>query len=93
MVNLYGEKDLNIYMFNKIGIFLKYFVGIGLLVYFFIQLDKMNKSYYDVFFSVLTDYDHELNTANNLDKDSNFMMFFELKFENSTIVNELGVTK
>jgi len=54
---LFGEKDFNIYMFNKIGLALIIVVFIALVTYFYLQFDDMEKGYKDTFSSVLTDID------------------------------------
>jgi len=84
---------LNIYMFNRIGLTLMILLIMTLLSYFYLQFDDMRKGYKDTFSSVLIDFDYSKNEVSNLDKDSNFMMFFELKFGDINFMQQMGIVE
>ena len=73
MVNLFGENDLNIYIFNKIGIFLMIVTLLYPIQYFYSQLQNMKKGYNDTFSSRLINLDYKAGQKDNLSKDGNVL--------------------
>ena len=72
MMNLFGENDLKIYIFNKIGLCIIIALFIFILVYCYLQLKSVNKGHNDSFSSTINNLAHDSDYLANLHKDSNF---------------------
>jgi len=72
-LNLFGENDLNIYIFNKKGMFIALVMSIYLTIYFYLQFQNMQAGYKDTFSSVLTSINKDKDQEDNLYKNSNFL--------------------
>ena len=42
---------------------------------------------------ILSIDNHDISVPQNLANDSNFLLFYELKFDNITVAKELGIIK
>ena len=81
LLNLFGENDLNIYIFNRMGIVMGVAIMTYLAVYFYLQLSSMRLGHHDTFSSIVVNLDTEKKEVDHLSQNGNFLQFYELKFE------------